>query len=322
MNVEYRQAEYAQVLPEIALVRSEALPDIPIAVEELDEQLRLRPEGLFRHLELIYTNGELAGFWMLQQEPMFVSGQEMHLRLLVRPQYQSQGIEITAIKKGIDLAEQRKLTKVVALARSTHSGFTNGLIESGFKAYHRDIISRLVLDGFDESRWQPAIEKVESTGIQIRSAKHLEKNNPYWIEQAYQVHIELMKDVPFASTYTAPAFETWAAKVRNPKLYDMSLMFFAFENERIVGETALFRFEKKPEYCLTGLTAVVKEYRRKGIALALKVWSIGVAKSLGVVHIDTGNEEDNPAYQMNVKLGYRDLYDDIGYELILQSDAF
>lgn len=322
MNIEFREADYAQVLAEIALVRSEALPDMPIAIEELEEQLRLRPPGLFRHLELIYAEGELAGFWMLQQEPMFVSPQEMHLRMLLRPSSLNHGIETAAIERGIGLAKQQGLSKVVALARSTHPGFTNALIESEFEAFHRDIISRLVLDEFEETLWQSAIDRIATDGIQIKSVSQLELDNPGWIEQAYHVHVELMKDVPFASTYTAPAFETWASKVRNPKLFDMDLMFYAFDGPRIVGETALFRFENKPEFCLTGLTAVVKDYRRQGIALALKVWSIGVAKSLGVVHIDTGNEEDNPAYQMNVKLGYRDLYDDIGYELILQSDAF
>lgn len=317
MNIQFKPAEYAESLSQVAMIRTEALPDVPISKAELREQQRLRPSGLFRHFELIEADGELAGFWMLQQEPMFVNPGEMHLRCLIREAYQNRGIECEAVAKGIALAKQQNLTKVVALARTTHPGFSSALADAGFRAFHRDIISSLDLSRFCPDNWQAELSRISDQGIRIRCAKELESDNPSWIEQAYQVHIKLMQDVPFASHYTAPAFETWASKVRNPNLYDLSLMFFAFDNGTIVGETTLFRYDRKPELCLTGLTAVVREWRRRGIALALKIHSISFAKAHGIERIDTGNEEDNPAYLMNRKLGYKDLYQDVGYELAI-----
>lgn len=317
MNIEFKEASYAESLAEVMAIRAEALPDVPISMAELSEQQRLRPAHLFRHFELIYTGVELAGFWMLQQEPMFVSPDEMHLRCLMKDAYRTKKIASEAITKGIRLAKAKCLKKVVALARSTHPGFSSALLEAGFQAYHRDIISSLELDRYGPDRWRKEVDAISNQGVVIKCAKDLESADPNWIEQAYQVHVELMSDVPFASHYTAPAFETWAAKVHNPSLFDMSLMFYAFYQDRIVGETTLFRYDRKPELCLTGLTAVVRDWRRRGIALALKIHSISAAKELGVKRIDTGNEEDNPAYLMNRKLGYRDLYDDVGYELIL-----
>jgi len=315
MTFDFREADYGASLSDVALIRREATPDSPIAEEELEEQQRLRPEGLFRRFELIYSGRELAGFWALQQEPSFVSDAEMHLRLLLRPRFEGRGLEAAAVERAVTLAKNLKLGKIVAHARSTHPGTLLALADKGFRPFHRDIVSRLVLDEFDPSLWQKALNRVTERGIRFACASDLEKSDPNWIEQAFRVHVELMHDVPFASAYTAPAFETWAAKVRNPKLYDQDLMFFAYNGARIVGETALFRLAARPSWCLTGLTAVVKEYRRQGIALALKVQSIGAAKELGIEHIDTGNEEGNPAYRMNQKLGYRDLYDDLAYAL-------
>jgi GNAT superfamily N-acetyltransferase len=55
----------------------------------------------------------------------------------------------------------------------------------------------------------------------------------------------------------------------------------------------------------TSFTGVFKTYRRRGIALALKVRSIQYAQSLGTRLIIANNEENNPMYQINLALGFQ-----------------
>jgi len=54
----------------------------------------------------------------------------------------------------------------------------------------------------------------------------------------------------------------------------------------------------------TGLTGVDRQYRRRGLATALKCQVIEVAQRLGARRILTSNEENNPMFQLNLRLGF------------------
>ena len=49
---------------------------------------------------------------------------------------------------------------------------------------------------------------------------------------------------------------------------------------------------------------VLKDFRRKGIATALKIKAIEKLIEKGVTEIRTDNEENNPMYKINVSLGF------------------
>ena len=72
-----------------------------------------------------------------------------------------------------------------------------------------------------------------------------------------------------------------------------------------VGITMLGLDLALPEKMHTWLTGVVRTHRRKGIATALKDKAIELAKSRGAKRIDTGNEENNPMYDLNMQLGFK-----------------
>jgi len=50
---------------------------------------------------------------------------------------------------------------------------------------------------------------------------------------------------------------------------------------------------------------VLRSHRRRGLATALKVHAITWAQSLGAKTIATDNEQNNPMYQLNVRLGFK-----------------
>ena len=59
------------------------------------------------------------------------------------------------------------------------------------------------------------------------------------------------------------------------------------ENGAYVGSTALNR--KDGDILGTGLTGVLRSHRRRGIAMALKLYAIGYARSVNAREIHTGN---------------------------------
>ena len=71
----------------------------------------------------------------------------------------------------------------------------------------------------------------------------------------------------------------------------------------------------------TGLTGVRREYRRRGIATALKVMALQFARENGYTEIVTDNEENNPMFQINLQLGFEPQPASLDYVRHLQPQA-
>ena len=79
----------------------------------------------------------------------------------------------------------------------------------------------------------------------------------------------------------------------------------AVDGDKYVGSTDIHLFPKSDPYkAWTGSLGVLKEYRRRGIATALKIKAFEKLREKGIKQIRTDNEENNPMYKINVKLGF------------------
>ena len=80
----------------------------------------------------------------------------------------------------------------------------------------------------------------------------------------------------------------------------------AVKNEQYIGSTDIEVLPKaEPHKGWTGGLGVLREFRRKGIATAMKIKAIEVLLKKGVTEIRTDNEENNPMYKINVELGFK-----------------
>jgi predicted GNAT family acetyltransferase len=67
----------------------------------------------------------------------------------------------------------------------------------------------------------------------------------------------------------------------------------------------------------TGLTGVLPEYRRQGICSAVKIHALLDLKKKGFKKVFTGNEENNPMFQINLMLGFKKIREEFGCKLAL-----
>jgi hypothetical protein len=75
----------------------------------------------------------------------------------------------------------------------------------------------------------------------------------------------------------------------------------ALDGDEWVGFTQLWRSTASPEL----YTGTQRSHRRRGVALALKLWSIEFARALGTPVIKTCNEQnDRGMLAINERLGF------------------
>jgi GNAT superfamily N-acetyltransferase len=80
--------------------------------------------------------------------------------------------------------------------------------------------------------------------------------------------------------------------------------FVALDHDQLVGTSRAFRNLAKNDQLDGSLTGVIRSYRRRGIATALKLRLIQFAKEYGAAVMLTANEENNPIYTLNRALGF------------------
>jgi GNAT superfamily N-acetyltransferase len=114
----------------------------------------------------------------------------------------------------------------------------------------------------------------------------------------------MSRDVPRPDEYTPVKFEEWVKfNLENHNVLPDGY-FLAMRQGDFAGVSNLW---KAPEADVlhVGLTATRRDYRRMGIALALKLKAIDYARQRGVRELRTGNETRNrPMLSINEALGF------------------
>jgi mycothiol synthase len=97
----------------------------------------------------------------------------------------------------------------------------------------------------------------------------------------------------------------------------------AIDGDRVVGYASVIVEAGRPGVGFHDMTAVVPEWRGRGLATALKRATIEWAKGAGLEALETGNDEANGAMRaVNLRLGYRPLPDLVFYRgPLLPADA-
>jgi mycothiol synthase len=121
----------------------------------------------------------------------------------------------------------------------------------------------------------------------------------------FAVDNEVSIDVPAHAQHEPMPYEDWAREnLEGPGAFPEGC-FVALEGEEVVGYTALRRYGADSVEAENRLTAVRREWRRRGIATALKRAQIQAARAAGIERISTTNDELNVGMRgVNERLGY------------------
>jgi len=165
----------------------------------------------------------------------------------------------------------------------------------------------LNLETLDLHEYHPLLEKLDSQGIKFFDEKNEMKDFPNHYEKLEALDWAYTQDFPMPEGIT-PTREPFEQFMKYQKLFEekrYGIGIVAVDGDKYVGSTDIHVFPKSdPHKAWTGSLGVLREYRRQGIATALKVKAFDKLKEKGIKQVRTDNEENNPMYKINVALGF------------------
>jgi mycothiol synthase len=280
-------------------------PEFPDTVEEWKHRDRTRdPQYLFQRL-FVELDGEVVAVGEYLEPWWSMKPGKYRISVNVHPDHQRKGIGTYLYNHLMELVKEHDPVVVVTNTREDRVDALRFLTKRGFKQLMRYPISHLDVASFDATPFAGVQIRVEEDGIAILSLAHLATRDLDWKHKLWDLEWELLQDVPSPDPLTRQSFESFERQtLGNPAFYP-SAQFIALDDDRWVGMSGLWMALGDPDKLYTGLTGVLRSHRRKGIATAMKVRAIGFAQEHGVKIIETDNEENNPMYLLNLKLGFQ-----------------
>lgn len=279
-------------------------PDYP----ETEAECRFHDES--REAKIRWTrlvaeeNSALVGYANWMNDSWSFHPQKFRFQVGVVPTRQGEGIGKALYAAALESLAPLEPQVVRGEAKETDERALRFLGERGFTENMREWESRLDPAAFDAHHFSEYTERVEGQGLTIKSLAELSKSDPDWLTKLYELDVTVCADIPSPDPVTRQDFEPWRKKlVENPGFWPEGYLI-ALDGEKFVGESTLWT-SQADEGLYVGATGVLREYRRKGIAHALKVRACQAAKERGVPVLKTWNATTNVGMlAINVALGF------------------
>ncbi|MEM7125584.1 MAG: GNAT family N-acetyltransferase [Chloroflexota bacterium] len=295
----------------IVAVHNAEWPDRPVTVASWKYEFENRnkeylsqtfvvesPIGSSGEKQIVASCGVSESAWA------YVAG-KYNIGFTIHPDFEEQGIDEQLCSHAVDFLNQREPKPIMfdAFIREDRTERVKFWTNHGFKTVLREPTSELIVTDYDFSRFERAFGRVAAQGIEIANLPTLQKRCPDWPQRAYHIIVTVDNDIPTADAQTPQPLEEFMKETRHPNFLPEA-NFFAIDGDEWVGVSTLWKTAS--EKCLSvDITGVLTSHRRKGIATALKLKTIEFAINYGATTIKTGNEENNPMYDLNIMLGFK-----------------
>lgn len=250
-------------------------------------------------------DGKVVAYCDYSHMPNMFHPKKFWVMICVHPKWQNKGIGSSLYN--LIMEELHKLGAVCirTSAKEDMIETVSFLMKRGFKEKMRSWEYRLNVDDFDFSRFANYLERVKDQGIGISTLAEEEIHDSRCYNKLYELVKSLMADVPMPDNYTPLSFDEFVNySIRHPDVVKEAY-FIAKDGNSYVGMSSVYENKKSPLELHHGLTGVLKDYRGRGIAMALKLSVIDFAKHNGYKVIKTWNDSTNVAIlALNSKLGF------------------
>ena len=285
---------------------NEAYPEYQWTVDEVRYwDADWKPEGFFRRRIFAEQAGAPVGY----AEASNARGQfvpaNYQVDLVVRPAARRQGIGRVLFDDLVAALRPRGAHWIRAQIKESDTASVAFAQQVGAAELKRDWESRLDLAAFDAAPFAEAEGRAAAADVRITTLADEMRRDPDAIRKAYALHEVVRVDVPNLDAPTPSPYERFEHEVLNGPGSMPDAYFIAVRDGRYVGESSLGKEGTDASVIYQQLTAVLRDERGKGIAMALKLKTIDYARAQGFREIRTWNASINrPMLAINEALGF------------------
>jgi mycothiol synthase len=280
-------------------------PDWPTSVPEvLDDYRKHDPKYLFESY-VAELDGRLIGVGEYDQSVSSYHPQKFLVTFYVHPDFHGQGIGKALYEKVLESLKPHHPISARVQVRESSTRALRFFAERGFVETKRDWVSVLDVASCDLTPYEELESTLTSQGIAFTTLGDLQKKDPEALRKFHELFSEVRLDVPRSEPATPISYEFFVDNVINAPDFSGDLFLVALDGEKYIGFSGMYPFGET-NMLDQWLTGVKREYRKRSIALALKIRSIHFAKENSYVSIRTDNDSTNVGMlAINDKLGFK-----------------
>lgn len=253
------------------------MPPTPESWEDADK--RRNPKCKFRRWVAV-ENGNVVGFSSYVQSPWSYPPQSFQVNVEVFPEFQRRGIGTALYDRVIEGIQGFNPPALRADAfANLPQGFTF-LQKKGFFEAFRETPVHLEIASFDPRPYREFEPKLNSQGIFIKTVEEL-STDPSVDRKIYELMCVVDEDVPHeGEQLQEPSFDDWVGWGLNDPSTLKDAYLIAVSGDEYIGLRDLAKYSDHAAL-LGGLLGVRRDYRKRGIALAMLLRNISYAKEHG-----------------------------------------
>jgi GNAT superfamily N-acetyltransferase len=245
--------------------------------------------------------GDLLAFAGLRAQPWMLHVRKRGLQMLVHPEWHGQGLGSELLVRLEDAALDLGVRGLVTTVLTTRQETLKFLTARGFQE-----LDRYWTLTYDLHRGpEPTIPAELPDGMRAESLAVLRDEDEACFRKYHALWVAVAMDQPNYDPATAPPVEEfcrWMGQ-RQRLLHGT---FVALDGDRYVGMSMVQTREPKSKALLQNITGVLRDYRRRGIATALKRRVIQYGREWGAEQVVTQIDHHNDAMlALNEKLGFQ-----------------
>jgi GNAT superfamily N-acetyltransferase len=264
-----------------------------------------KPEGYFHRRVIAVEAGLPIGYSDLFHSRGAFVPDNYNLELVVRPTERRRGIGTTLYRDALAALLPRRPRWIRNQVKESDLPGVAFATKIGAVELRRDWESRLDVASFDPAPFADALRRAAEAGVRITTLAEELKADPEAVRKAWVLHAEARIDVPSIDPPSPSPFERFEHEVLRSPFALPEAHFLAVRAGRYVGESSMGKEGTDPGVIYQHLTAVLRDERGKGIAMALKLETIEYAKRERLREIRTWNASINrPMLAINEALGF------------------